>query len=470
MEEQKQDIIKSIVFSIFDDDGPTPKIYWPIDMEESARLLVAMKTISILMGDAIYQNGNTTEGISYFGILPFPDLKLNGLTYFFLIPDENARGNAKAATITALIDEANKGFFYENMKYLRVIIDKSATKIQESKIKDEINLIIDELRKELLEFTSALENPLSGKQQLKILITGLANSGKTSFLLGVKKRYSEIIKILPTKGVSRSNEKIFDEQNSRISIWDIGGQQKYLERFLQESKFYLYNIDVLFYFIDIQDDERVKESLDLFHRIIEILRNLNESPPIVICLNKFDPDLKESKKINKLLKRIIQEIEKNTEGFYIKIFETSIFNHWSLISAYSYGLSQLSPNKEIFKNQLKSFAKSIDSDSILLLSENGIILSSYSNSEISEKLFAISAPHFQTLYKTFHDFKLLKKDFLISSGTADNSKVIVFKKVIIGTYNLYLLLYLKKKYELSNVESKLPNFSENIRNLMLNYI
>jgi GTPase SAR1 family protein len=470
MEEQKQDIIKSIVFSVFDDDGPTPKIYWPIDMEESARLLVAMKTISILMGDAIYQNGNTTEGISYFGILPFPDLKLNGLTYFFLIPDENARGNAKAATITALIDSANKGFFYENMKYLRVIIDKSATKIQESKNKDELSIIIDDLRNELLEFTSALENPLSGRQQLKILITGLANSGKTSFLLGVKKRYSEIIKVLPTKGVSRSNEEIFEEQNSRISIWDIGGQQKYLERFLQESKFYLYNIDVLFYFIDIQDHERVKESLDLFHRIIEILQNLNESPPIIICLNKFDPDLKESKKINKLLKSIIHEIEKNTEGFYIKIFETSIFNRWSLISAYSYGLSQLSPNKEIFKSQLKSFAKSIDSDSILLLSENGIILSSYSNSEISEKLFAVSAPHFQTLYKTFHEFKLLKKDFLISSGTADNSKVIVFKKMIVGTFNLYILLYLKKKYELSNFESKLPHFSQNIRNLMLNYI
>ena len=225
MEEQKQDIIKSLVFSVFDDDGPTPKIYWPSDMGESARLLVAMKTISILMGDAIYQNGNTTEGISYFGVLPFPDLKFNGLTYFFLIPDENARGNAKAATITVLIDQDNKGFFYENMKYLRIIIDKSATKIQDANEKDEISLIMDELREELLEFTIALENPLSGKQQLKILFAGLDGAGKTSFLLGVKKRYSEVIKVLPTKGVSRTDEKIFEEQNSRISIWDIAGQK-----------------------------------------------------------------------------------------------------------------------------------------------------------------------------------------------------------------------------------------------------
>ena len=87
MIEQKKEIIKSVVFSLFDADGPSPIVYWPEDLDESARLLIAMKTISLLMGDSVYQNGTTIEGINYFGILPFPDLKLNGLTYFFLIPD-----------------------------------------------------------------------------------------------------------------------------------------------------------------------------------------------------------------------------------------------------------------------------------------------------------------------------------------------------------------------------------------------
>ena len=112
MIDQENGIVKSVVFSLFDDDGPNSKVYWPNDMDESARLLVAMKTISLLMGDSVYQNGTETEGINYFGILPFPDLKLNGLKYFFLIPDPNARGNAKAATITVLIYKDNKIFFY----------------------------------------------------------------------------------------------------------------------------------------------------------------------------------------------------------------------------------------------------------------------------------------------------------------------------------------------------------------------
>ncbi|MFW9946304.1 MAG: ADP-ribosylation factor-like protein, partial [Candidatus Odinarchaeota archaeon] len=355
-------IIKSVILSLFDEEGPTPKIYWPQDIEESARLVIAMKTISLLMGDAVYQNGTDIDGVNYFGILPFPDLKMNGLTYFFLISDPKARGHATAATITVLIDENNRVFFYENMKYLRIIIDKAASRVQTSKSFDESKQIMEDLRLELFEFTKELKDPLSIKRQIKILFVGLDRAGKTSFLHGVKKRYSEIIKVLPTKGVVRTEEKLFEEQNSQISIWDLGGQQKYREKFLEQGKIYLYNVDLLFYFIDIQDAKRIKEAIDLFKKILNSLKELDESPPIVICVNKFDPDLKKSKEIRKILKIIEEEIIKSSSDFFFKIFHTSVFDHWSLISAYSYGLSQLSPNRELFENQLKFLANKTNSD------------------------------------------------------------------------------------------------------------
>ncbi|UCD02288.1 MAG: 50S ribosome-binding GTPase, partial [Promethearchaeota archaeon] len=268
-EEKKSDIIKAIVLSIFDENGPSPKIFWPYDLDDSAGLLIAMKTISLLMGDAVYQDGSDTEGINYFGILPFPDLGLNGLTYFFLIPDNEARGKALAATITVLIDESDRVFFYENMKYLRIIIDKAATQIQNNKNQNERELIMDEIREELFEFTKELKDPFSTKRQIKILLTGLDQAGKSSFLKGIEKKYSEIIKALPTKGVERTEEVIFEEQNSQISLWDLGGQKKYRERFLEQSKIYLYNIDLMFFFIDIQDVERINEALSLFNKIIK---------------------------------------------------------------------------------------------------------------------------------------------------------------------------------------------------------
>jgi len=470
MSEQKNNVIKSIVLSLFDDDGPTPKIYWPTTMDESSRLLIAMKTISLLMGDSVYQNGTSTDTVNYFGILPFPDLKLNGLTYFFLILDPMARGNAKAATITVLINEDDRVFFYENMKYLRVIIDKSASKVQLAKTLEENQKIMDDLKEELFNFTSEIKNPFSLKRQIKILMTGLDRAGKTSFLHAVKKRYSEIIKTLPTKGIARSEEKIFEEQNSIISLWDLGGQKKYRDRFLEQKKVYLYNVDLLFYFIDIQDSERISETIELFGTVINSLIELEEFPPIVVCLNKFDPDLKNAKDIKKNIKTVDEKIKEISERFFVKIFQTSIFDHWSVVSAYSFGLSQLSPNRELFENQLKHFAKKISSDAILLLNENGIILSNFSKSGISEKVFEISAPHFQTLYKTFKEFKLLKQDFLISSGITSESKKIIFKRIPVEKYNLYLLLFMEKELNIDKIDKNLPNLSKNLNELIQTYI
>ncbi|MFX0082762.1 MAG: ADP-ribosylation factor-like protein [Candidatus Hodarchaeota archaeon] len=467
----KSDLIKAIVLSIFDEKGPIPRVIWPIDLDEKAGLLIAMKTISLLMGDSVYQDSQGSDvGVNYFGILPFPDLKLNGLTYFFLIPEEKARGQALAATITILISENDRVFFYENMKYLRIIIDKAASQIQAEKELEDHKRIMDDIKNELFEFTKELKDPFSVRRQIKVLLTGLDKAGKSSFLFGIKKRYSEIIKALPTRGVERSEENIFEEQNSVISLWDLAGQKQYRERFLEQSKIYLYNVDLIFFFIDIQDVERIEEALDLFRKIIVSLIDLEEFPPIVVCLNKFDPDLKGSKEIFKNLEIIADEIEKNSDRFLIKIFQTSIFDHWSLITAYSFGLSQLSPNRELFRNQLKKFAKKTQSDAILLLNENGIILSNYSKDEISERVFEISAPHFQELYKTFKEFKILQQDFLVSSGIADESKKVIFKKIQVEKYNLYLLLFIEKSLQIEKIEKNLPDFSKNLIDLIHTYI
>ncbi|MBD3338044.1 MAG: GTP-binding protein, partial [Candidatus Lokiarchaeota archaeon] len=423
-------VIKSVILSIFDEEGPTPTVFWPENMEESARLLIAMKTISLLMGDTIYQNGEGIEGINYFGVLPFPDLRLNGLTYFFLIPDEKARGQAKASTITVLINEENKTFFHENMKYLRVIIDEAATKIQnadgELKVYEQT---MEALREGLISFSKELKDPFSHRRKIKIIYAGLDRAGKTSFLLAIKKRYSEIVKTLPTKGVQRTEEKIFEEQNSQMTVWDLGGQKRYREKYIEQSKYYLYNVDLLFYLFDIQDPrERLDESLQLFEKIIASLKELDEFPPIIVCLNKNDPDVKDDFEIKEKIQYLTNKLKEKSDKFFVKIFKTSIFDYWSIISAYSYGLSRLSPNREFFKKHLKDFARKTDAEALLLLNENGIILSSFSMDEISGKVFEISAPHFQTLYKTFKEFKLLKKDLIVSSGITDEKKNVIFKK------------------------------------------
>lgn len=465
-------IIKSIVLSIFDNEGPTPKVFWPDDLEETQRLLVAMKSISLLMGDNIYQNG-VEINLNYFGILPFPDFKLNGLTYFFLIADEEARGKAKAATITVLIDENNRTFFYNNMSYLRGVIDNTATKIQKAEGLEDYREIMDDLKEYLFQFCRDLTKfSFSQKRKIKIIFAGLDRAGKTSFLHAVKKKYSEITKTVPTKGVKRIDEKIIDnEQDTKITIWDFGGQKQYRKKYLEQSQYYLYNVDLLFYLLDVQDKkERIEESLNLFKKIINSLKNLDEHPPIVVCLNKHDPDVVDSKEIIKTIETFTEEIRKNSDSFFVKIFQTSIFDYYSIISAYSYGLSHLSPNRELFKHQLRLLAEKTNSDALLLLNENGIILSNFSRDEISKKVFEISAPHFQSLYKTFKEFKLLKKNFIVSSGITPGTKQIIFRKIKVDKYNLYLLLFMREYREIERIEQFLPEFSKNLIELMSTYI
>jgi len=473
MEQNNQDnsIIKLVILSIFEEDGPIPVLFWPINSEvdDYARHLIAMKTISLLMGDAVYQDGTEFDEINYFGILPFPDLKLEGLTYFFLIFDENARGKAKAATVTILIEETKRSFFYENMKYLRVVIDKTATNIQHSTDVSLYEKNINTLVSELTEFCDEIKEPFTSTKRIKIIFSGLDRAGKSSFLLAVRKKYSEIIKTLPTKGVERSDEKIFKEQNSQISIWDLGGQKKYREKYLEQSKLYLYNVDLLFFMIDVQDIDRADQSIELFKDIINSIKNLDEYPPVIVCLNKFDPDLKDTKEINKNSKNLIKQINKHSDKFIVKIFQTSIFDYWSVISAYSYGLAQLSPNREFFKKQLKYFAEKTDATAILLLNENGIILSDHSTNEIDQRVFEISAPHFQTLYKTFKEFKLLKKDFIVSSGIITDTKRVIFKRIQVDKYDLYLLLFMEEA-GLEKIDVFLPSFSKNLIELMSTYI
>ncbi len=465
-----QDLIKAVVLSEFGEEGPIPIVIWPDSMDKNSCLLISMKTISLLMGDSTYQDSHEIDGINYFGVIPFPDFDLTGLTYFFLNPDPEARGKARATTITVLVSNTKRTFLYENMKFLRVAIDSAATKIQETLDHTKYQKYMDFLREDLLEYVGKIESPFTYNRKVKIVFAGLDKAGKSSFLLGVKRQFSEIIKQMPTKGVNRSPEDLLAESNSTVIIWDLGGQKQYLEKYFEQSKIYLYNIDLLFFFIDIQDNNRFNEALALYRRTIRTLREFKEFPIIVVCLNKYDPDLKKSEVIEQRVSFLTSQIKDLSEDFFVKIFKTSVFSQWSLISAYSFGLNQLSPNKELFHHQLKIFADKTKADALLLLNENGIILSNYSTNSVSQKVFEISAPHFQTLYETFKEFKLLKKDFIISSGVMNESKKLIFKRIKVDKYNLYLLILLQEDIDIGQIEENLPDLSDNLIELKNTYL
>lgn len=114
-------------------------------------------------------------------------------------------------------------------------------------------------------------------RELRILLLGLDNAGKTTIL---KKLASEdITHITPTQGF---NIKSVQSPGFKLNVWDIGGQRKirpYWRNYFEDT-------DVLIYVIDSADKKRFEETS------VELNELLSEEKlatvPLLIYANKQD--------------------------------------------------------------------------------------------------------------------------------------------------------------------------------------
>jgi len=208
---EHKSIIKIIQFSVFSDKlGPVSEYCYPKETSKEIQLNVAMKSISLMMGETVYQNGNYNDRLQSTGIIPFPDINMVGLSIFFLIKDENARGKAKASTISLLVEENDTDYLFNNMKSLKVILMEWARKFENNPNSEIIEELMDDFVSNILYYD--ITDPLINKynKRYKFLFVGLDSVGKTAFLNVLKDKYSELMSLTPTKGVHRSERKIFD--------------------------------------------------------------------------------------------------------------------------------------------------------------------------------------------------------------------------------------------------------------------
>ncbi len=462
----KKSVFRILAFSQFVDAiGPTPKYCYPtVSQEDQTR--IAMKSISLLMGEGVYQSGYEVDGLKYFGILPFPDINMVGLTYFFLIKDEKARGKAKAATISVLVDEKNSPFLYENIKTLRILLDKTCQKLNDGNTSDiEIKKIMDILREELEAFDSTDGSIRRLTKKIKVVFAGLDKSGKTSFLKSIKNKYSELMGITPTKGIERSESNLL---GTTLLEWDMGGQSNYRTNYFKNAELYLSDIDLLFYLFDVQDEERIEENYSYLNQILNTLDGFKQYPPITIIFHKSDPDIAKNRAINNRITSIIRYIEENHKNWTLRFFKTTIFDHWSIISAFSFAISHLSPNRELFRKHLKWITKKMDGNASIFLTQNAIILSDYSENWITGKFFELSQSNFYNLFLKFEEFQLLKSDY-IQWEFGEYFKIL-FKKIIIDEKEFYLLLQIKNDEKLNDLDGYISSFKKKIQPIIKNYL
>ena len=164
--------------------------------------------------------------------------------------------------------------------------------------------------------------------QKKILILGLDNSGKTSVLLSLTKTTNLLsyFSLKPTKGIQIEN---IEDGNTKFSIWDFGGQERYRKDYLKNMTKYTPGADEIIYVIDVQDTRRYEEAIEYLQKILDSIGKPDQKITLSIFLHKLDPpitmlDRYSDKQIaTKLVAKIFAIIP--TTDYICNFFKTSIY-------------------------------------------------------------------------------------------------------------------------------------------------
>ncbi|MHA2088065.1 MAG: ADP-ribosylation factor-like protein [Promethearchaeota archaeon] len=303
-------LVKGFIFSAYGELGPQPVYTWPeyfsekelkqIKRENQKTLIlslrdvtqISIKNLSLFISDREFSQEEELQNLRYFAILPYPDFKATSLTYFHYI--ENSSFDQPVATaFSILVDEYSRSFLYNNINRIKPIVSeffhKFDVRLQENYPPQEtIEVFFIELFKKLHEIERNPSTPITSHRKLKLIFAGLDDSGKTSFLLSVDRKYSKLIGLKPTTGASI---KSIEALGATIFLWDLGGQLKFRRKYIDKAEIYLYEADLIFYFIDIKNENRFEESIEYLLSIKKVLREYNQNTPIVYILSKGDSDI-----------------------------------------------------------------------------------------------------------------------------------------------------------------------------------
>lgn len=494
----KSSIVKGFVFSVYGDLGPTPIYSFPnyitekelkeltIEQKNQDDLIlsyrditqISIKNLSLFISDKIITEEKDLRKIQYFAILPYPDFKTTSLTYFHFIRI-NSESAAVPTAFSILVEENRRSFLYNNINRIKPVVFEFFTNFDEEISKtypprEDIESKFQELLSKIIEIEQSPSTPITTHRKMKILMAGLDDSGKTSFLLSVDRKYSKLIGLKPTVGASI---KSIEALGATIFLWDLGGQKRFREKYIDKAEIYLYEADLMFYFIDIKNKSRFDESIEYLQNLKDVIKEFNQTTPIIYILSKGDSDILDSEEIKDNIEFIESKLKEINQFELLEIYITTIFQIFTILRAFSSGISKLSPNRDLINHNLKNFSLMTGTYLTQLLSVDGLVLADYYSDQAMEltkipkseviNVFEVSAPQFAVLFKIFAKFKALKQDEAVFKVA---NSVIIFQRIQIEDNIMFFLFLVDDENKKEKIKTELTGFLKYTQDLLLRYI
>ncbi len=224
-------------------------------------------------------------------------------------------------------------------------------------------------------------------KDVKIIFAGLDSAGKSSAIIALRQKYNfyETVKNLkPTIKIDYSSFVFLNRW--LVNVWDMGGQVIYREVYIESPEIYFRETDFLYYIIDIQNETNINESISYLNTLLKIIREQDYSTKIIVCLNKQDPEIKNSEEIIKLDESVKKRILNDNQDLQFRFFKTSIYDISSLSEAMSYSLSTLI-NLDSVQFSLEKIVDNLHCIYGIIYTDSGLIISDYFKMSINSREF-----------------------------------------------------------------------------------
>jgi len=229
----------------------------------------------------------------------------------------------------------------------------------------------------------------------KVLLMGRSGAGKTSMRSIIFANYiaRDTRRLAPTVEVEHSRIKMLG--NLTLNLWDCGGQESYMESFLNDNIFR--NVEVLIYVFDVESMEFEKD-LFYYQSCLQSIQEFSPEAKVFCLVHKMD--LVEENLRDDIFKQKAEQFKDLSKDMDCTCFRTSIWDE-TLYRAWSSIVYTLIPNVKSMENSLGELGEILDADEVLLLEKSSFLVISHAQRNPHEDVH-----RFEKISNIIKQFKL----------------------------------------------------------------